>query len=99
MRGTGEFASYVRHLARANGMSGQAADLARTARAPQRVVDALIKAPVNAGGLTEWGSELSEYRTLQSAFIDSLRHTSIFYRLLADGALIRLPFQVRVGSI
>ena len=28
-----------------------------------------------------------------------MRHTSVFYRLLNDGALIRLPFQVRIGTI
>jgi hypothetical protein len=95
---TGEFASLVRHLARARGSLVDATDLAAGARAPQRVVDCL-KAAVNAGGLTEWGTQTTQFRLMADAFVDSLRWSSVFFRMLGDGGLIRLPFKVRVGSV
>ena len=50
--------------------------------------------------MSTWGSGLDGgYSTLVSGFIDALRWSSAFYRLLADGALIRLPFRTRVGGI
>jgi Phage capsid family len=95
----GEWASLVRHFARGRGSRANAAELARAARAPARVVETLEKSTVTVGGLTEWGTQATAFRLLADAFVDSLRHGSIFYRMLADGGLIRLPFAVRVGSI
>jgi HK97 family phage major capsid protein len=91
----GEFAAVIRHLARANGKPIEAAAMAQGARAPARVVDVLQKAAVGPDSTFD----NPDGRLLLGAFVDALRHTSIFYRLLADSAMTRLPFDVVIGSI
>jgi hypothetical protein len=97
MRG-GEFACMLRHLGRAKGNISNAAGLAAGGGAPPRVVECL-KAAVTSGGLTAWGDQLVEFRQMGGAFLDTLRWSSIFFRMLSDNGIIRLPFEVRVGSI
>jgi hypothetical protein len=69
----GEFASLVKHLARAGGKPLEAATLADGARAPERVRN-VLKAAVSA----DTAFENPDGRLLVSAFVDSLRHGSIF---------------------
>jgi hypothetical protein len=58
-----------------------------------------LKAAVSAGSTTDssWALPLSEYQTLASAFLESLRNWSAFDAMLAGG-MKRVPFRVRVGS-
>lgn len=94
-----EFASLARHLARARGKFSEAAMMAKSARAPARVVEVLERAAVAGGGGSIWGSELADFRLMASAFQDTFRHSSIFYRMLDDGAFVRVPFKVIIGQI
>jgi HK97 family phage major capsid protein len=94
----GEFSTLCRLLAKAEGRLGEAAALAETIRS-ERVRSIFEKASISAGGGSSWGAPLSEYRQVTSAFLDSLRWSSAFFRMYGDGALIRLPFRVRVGTI
>jgi HK97 family phage major capsid protein len=89
----GEFVSYTRFLMLGLNQSA-AARIAEIHRAPPRVLEALQKAPVAAtsDGLTA-GPKL-----LVSAFLDALRHESVFMAML-NGGMIRLPFNTMTGSI
>jgi HK97 family phage major capsid protein len=95
-----EFSCLLRHLALGRGDWSTALAMASEQRLPERVRTVLEKAAVSGGDFSNWGSGLDGgYSTLVAGFTDSLKWSSAFYRLLADGALIRLPFRVRVGAI
>jgi hypothetical protein len=90
----GEFSTYIRCLAAGRGNRSNAAMIAEGTRAPERV-QRILKSPV--AGVDP--ASLTDYRLLVYAFFDQLRTTSVFYRMLADNALVRLPFSVRIGRI
>jgi hypothetical protein len=45
-----------------------------------------------------WGADLSNYQTLQNAFLPSIRNYSAFDKMIAGGMRV-LPMRVRVGAI
>ena len=59
-----------------------------------------IKAAVGGGTLADatYAGALAGYQDLVETFVESLRSTSIFDRMLTDGALRRIPLQTRVTS-
>jgi hypothetical protein len=95
----GDFVGLVKHLAISGGRPDEAAARARGHHASSRVVELLEKAAVTGAAPDSWGAQLAGYSTMVAAFVDALSQSSAFYRMLADGGLVRLPFAVRVGSI
>lgn len=67
---------------------------------PQRV-QRIVKAAVPAGATGNWASPLlgTDTAAMVGAFSESLRTTSLFFRLLADGALHRVPLRARVALV
>lgn len=59
-----------------------------------------IKAAVGGGTLADatYAGSLAGYRDLVENFVESLRSTSIFDRMLTDGAMRRIPLQTRITS-
>lgn len=92
-----ELGLVAKYLAAAHGRRGEAAELAKAAGAPARVVG-VIKAAVGAAGPDDagWAGDL---RGVSSAFQEVLRSRSIFYRMLADTALVRVPLRTRLGAV
>lgn len=76
------------------GHLGNAANWAAANGAPSRVVE-LIKAPIGAGSTTD--SNLGTYGISIGQWTDSAKNRSVFYRLLSDGAFVRMPMYVAVG--
>ncbi|PZV36163.1 phage major capsid protein [Mesorhizobium kowhaii] len=64
-----------------------------------RVVS-IVKSPVAAGQANgdTWGSELSQYDIVTSAFLDSLRNSGLFFRLL-DGGMLRVPLRSKLTAL
>lgn len=91
-----DFVSYAKTLLLADGDVTAAA----TMRAPERVRN-IIRAAVDAGTTTDtdWAASLSEYRQVSNGFAEALRQVSIFDRMLADGALRRVPLRSRVVAV
>lgn len=60
-----------------------------------------IKAAVGAGVLADptYAGSLAGYQGLVEDFAESLRNTSVFDRLLSDGALRQIPMQTRIVSM
>ncbi|MEO3385112.1 phage major capsid protein [Mesorhizobium sp. CAU 1741] len=93
----GLMASYVRHLALANGRPSQAASIAEDARCSDRVVGAL-KAAVPAHRITD--SDLAGLRDanyVSAQFVPFLARASVFYYLIEQGGMIRVPLEQRIG--
>jgi hypothetical protein len=69
----GEFSSFVRCWATARGVPHKALAIAEKSRAPSRTISCL-KAAVAGGGPSDpsWGSAFVDWRTLSTAFVDSL---------------------------
>jgi hypothetical protein len=67
--------------------------LAEEARAPERV-QTILKAAVAAGTTTDanWASALTPYRSVIAAFVESLRSSSVFYRILRARQEINAQF-------
>lgn len=61
--------------------------------APERVV----KSPIGGGSTTD--SALGPYGISLGAWSDTARNRSAFYRLLADGAFVRMPFYTPIGMV
>jgi hypothetical protein len=94
----GDFACLVRTLMLARGKPWDAQSIAQRHRTPPRVVDVIqAKATVGIGGTADWGSEIAGYSLLAGGFMDSLRWSSLFYRMLSD--LTRLPFNTIIGAV
>ena len=71
-------------------------------RAPERVQRILKSGAIPAGTTSDadWaGNAMGDYNASIIAFFESLRTTSVFFRLLADNALRRVPLRQRVGII
>ena len=71
-------------------------------RAPDRVVRILKSGSIPAGTTTvsDWAAAATgDYGASVNAFFESLRTTSVFFRLLADRALRIVPLHQRVGII
>lgn len=71
---------------------------AEAAGAPSSVLRMLQKTGVGAGSTadSEWGGSL-DYINAQNAFIEAAQTTSVFFRLLADGAFLKMPLRTRIG--
>lgn len=97
---TAVFALIAKHLALAKGNPAQAAMLAQATGAGSRVVD-ILKAAVGAAGPDDaaWAGSTVGYRIAVGGFMDLLRSRSVFFRLLRDGALVRVPLRTRLGVI
>jgi hypothetical protein len=82
------------------GNLSNAAHLAEARRAPERVVQ-VLRAAVAAGGTSSatWGNQISAFRLMASAFLDILRHSSVFYRVYNDRAFVRVPFNSQLGAV
>ncbi|MDG4889280.1 phage major capsid protein [Mesorhizobium sp. WSM4887] len=65
------------------------------ADAPPRVLDAIraMKSAVAAGSIGNgtWGSELAPYKVVSDAFMDSLRNTGAFFRIL--DSMVKVPLR------
>ena len=61
--------------------------------------DARQKAAALAGGTAvgDWSEQLAVYDTLAASFLSSLKSFGAFDRMLADGAMRRVPFRTRIG--
>jgi HK97 family phage major capsid protein len=96
-RGGGELVSLARHLIIARGSPLNAAATAEAQRAPERTVR-ILKSAISAATLADpvWAGSLADYRFAVGGFVESLRSTSVFDRLLADGAVRRVPLHTRI---
>lgn len=96
--GGAEFVLLARTIGRARGQLSLAATLADSAPGGQRVA-AIIRSAISAGTLTDaaWAGSLSGYQSVAEGFIESLRSLSVFDRLLADGAMRRVPLRTRLA--
>ncbi len=70
---------------------------AEAAGAPSSVIRMLQKTAVGAGSTVDgdWGS--ADYYNAQNAFIAAAQTASVFYRLFADNAFLKMPLRTRVG--
>jgi HK97 family phage major capsid protein len=90
-----DFAKLCRILAIAKGNAFEALDTATRYGASQRVQD-VLKASVaagGAGGVGAWGEQTAVERLVLGAFSDALKHSSAFARMVADGAITRVPLE------
>ena len=98
-RGGAEFVSYARNLMAENGfVVGAARSAEDCPRTPQRVKQVLKAAIV--GGTTDpnWARELVDYGQMAGGFLESLRQTSVFDRLVNDG-MRRMPLRTRIIAV
>ena len=95
----GEFFAIARLAIQNQGFGENVAKNAQAKRHTARVVS-IIKSPVVAGGIDDpnWGSELADYRTLETAFLESPRNTSVFDRMRHDG-MRTAPMRSRVSVV
>ena len=87
---------------RAKAAVGEINDWAEQNRAPDRVVRILKSGNIPAGTTTvsDWAAAAQgDYGASISSFFESLRSTSVFFRLLNDNALRRVPLRQRVGIV
>jgi hypothetical protein len=71
-------------------------------RAPERALRILKSGAIPAGTTSDadWaGNAMGDYNASILAFFESLRTTSVFFRLVADNALRRVPLRQRVGIV
>jgi len=90
--GAGELAHLARAIMLGRGAIDAALLEAERRQAPERAVR-LLKAAVGAGTTADegWAGSLVDYRIASRAFVEALRNFSLFDRLLADGAAVRVP--------
>lgn len=62
-------------------------------------VKRVLRAAVGSAGTGDAGWGLAEYGQIVSAFVDGLRASGIFDRLLGDAAMRRVPLRTRLGVI
>ena len=100
---TANFPWLARAIAlRAKAAVGEINDWAEQNRAPDRVVRILKSGNIPAGTTTvsDWAAAAQgDYGASISSFFESLRSTSVFFRLLNDNALRRVPLRQRVGIV
>jgi hypothetical protein len=90
-------ARYVMMKAKAH--VGEAERWCEAHRAPERVLRVIKTGVPGAGTLTPaWAGNAIDYNGAVAAFFESLRTSSVFFRLLADGAFRRTPLRSRVTS-
>lgn len=96
--GGAEFVLMARCIAKARGQLSLAATIADTSYGGQRVA-AILRSAISAGTVTDaaWAGSLSGYHSVAEGFIESLRSLSVFDRLLADGAMRRVPLRTRLA--
>ncbi|WP_292327052.1 phage major capsid protein [Mesorhizobium sp.] len=60
----------------------------------------IVKTAVSAGQANgdTWGSQLSNYQIIVTAFLDSLRNNGVFFRLL-DGGMLRVPLKSKLTAL
>lgn len=95
--GVGEFAEYARHLILSGGSPYDALARAEGTNLAPRV-ERLLKAAASAGTTVDpsWGGVAVDGQIVVSAFVENLKSVSLFYRLIADNAIIRAPLRTRV---
>ena len=68
-----------------------------------RAVQTVLRTAVGAGSLADstWAGSLAggDYAAIVSAFVESLRSRSLFYRLVSENAFVKLPFHTRAVLI
>lgn len=71
-------------------------------KVPTRITDAVkvIRSAVAEGRIdgATWGSELAPYTIIVNAFMDSLRNTGAFFRLL-DGGMLKVPLRSKLTAV
>jgi len=91
-----EFGEYLRVLLRGGGLPFDALQRAGDNISPR--VERVLKAASIAGTTApnNWAGAAVDYHAVVSGFVESLKTTSIFYRMLSDGGIRRAPLWTRV---
>jgi HK97 family phage major capsid protein len=97
MSGSADFTVYARAIMLGRGDKFAALDAATATPNVSPRVASVIKAAISSGTTTSpsWSS-LVDYQVLEGAFRESLRSTGTFDRMLADGAIRRVPLNATI---
>lgn len=74
-------------------------DVMKATQLPTLARDILSKGLVGNLADPDYGEIAEQYGALVEAFISSLRTRSIFYRLIADEMITRIPIRTRIGAV
>ena len=93
-----EYVLMAKCLAKAKGSLSLAAEFARAHPNGNRV-ETVLRSAVTAGSVADagWAGNLIGHSLVAAGFIDSLPAVSVLDRLLADGALRRVPLRTRLA--
>jgi HK97 family phage major capsid protein len=96
--GGAEFVRIARLVGRARGRLAYAAHFAEAIPGGERAAQ-VLRSAVSAGTMADaaWAGNLAGYQSIAAGFIESLRSLSVFDRLLADGAIRRIPLRTRLA--
>lgn len=96
--GGAEFVRIARLIGRARGKLAYAAHFAEATPGGERAAQ-VIRSAVSAGTMADaaWAGNVAGYNAIAAGFIESLRSLSVFDRLLADGAVRRIPLRTRLA--
>jgi hypothetical protein len=96
--GGAEFVVLARCIAKARGQLSLAATITDTRYGGGRAA-AILRCAISDGTVVDaaWARNLSGYHSVAEGFIESLGSLSAFDRLLADGAMRRVPLRTRLA--